>query len=268
MLDRYILGKELGKGAFGIVYEAIDKIDGKSVAIKKIVWNDLFEGCPKEVANLQHISPIFDSYSQVLHCYDWFKEDGHLFIVTTLVKGVVLSHFTDDRFLDESELKKIPVSERKYVEYNKERFTFVWKLLGSSLTALRRIHSKGYAHTDISITNLMWDGEKTIIIDIGSCIHESVFPQGMNFKWRDVYDILSIAIWFVGIEPDTVRNEKLINEIKSYDPKHWIKDAIIELMTVISSDVLMGKKNPLDEILRMYAEFDEKITDDAHMSWV
>ncbi|CUE86248.1 protein kinase, putative [Bodo saltans] len=49
-MDRYKLGKKIGEGCFGHVYEGVDRRDGRLVAVKKIVVGRVDEGIPHNVA--------------------------------------------------------------------------------------------------------------------------------------------------------------------------------------------------------------------------
>lgn len=61
-------------------------------------------------------------------------------------------------------------------------------------SGIRHLHSLGLVHNDINPSNIMFDGDKLVIIDFGSCrpIGESMEVCGRTYEWYDETVMLSL----------------------------------------------------------------------------
>jgi hypothetical protein len=90
-LGRYVLSKELGKGAFGQVYRALDPELGREVAVKTMLRKRItgpeadkqFLGEARKIAKLSHPG--------IIHVYDVGCDRDEYYIVSELVPGGTLA---------------------------------------------------------------------------------------------------------------------------------------------------------------------------------
>lgn len=156
--NNYAILKKLGEGAFGSVFKAYDLINEELVAIKfQKLSNDersdanntrLFE---KEIVNLKAVSEVCKS----LVCIKNYGKlpDKTYFIVMDYISGISLEDFIN--------LKR---------NLNIEEITKIVKQIDK---AIRAMHAKGMAHSDLKPVNIMID-QKTLevrVVDLGlSCL--------------------------------------------------------------------------------------------------
>ena len=165
---RYIIGRVLGAGGFGITYIGYDlKLDGKvavkeyypSGAANRSVSMTVFpttevKGNPFEIGKTRFLKEArtlseFVGEGNIVTLRDYFEEYGTAYIVMEYLEGEDLSHyakkhgvFTLDEALD---------------------------LLEPAMLALDRIHKKGLIHRDISPSNIMvLNNGKVKVLDFGS----------------------------------------------------------------------------------------------------
>lgn len=147
LLGRYLVEKELGKGAMGVVYLGKDPTIGRVVAIKTMALSDEFEG--KELVDarerffreaetagrLQHqnIVTIFDA-----------GEENHLaYIAMEFLKGKDLSHFCK-----QGQLLAVPT---------------VLSIVARVAQALAYAHRQQVVHRDIKPANIMFEMESDTV---------------------------------------------------------------------------------------------------------
>ncbi|WP_338983977.1 serine/threonine-protein kinase [Spiroplasma endosymbiont of Othius punctulatus] len=105
--DRYQIIKKIGSGGFGSVYEAFDKINKQSLAMKFVKMNPAQGELSLErflVEKESFASLSINPY--VIKLYDVFEDEKTWCIVTELVSGGSLSEFNKRFFyMNESEIK-------------------------------------------------------------------------------------------------------------------------------------------------------------------
>lgn len=139
--NRYEITKVLGKGGFGIVYQATDTLLNRFVAIKSSPHSLSLEiNVLKELKDVPYIS----------HMYDHFHEDGVHYIVMRLVKGTSLASYHRELNANLS-----PDEIRSFLPY--------------ICMTLYQMHKLGIIHRDISPGNLMITEDKSMyLIDFGT----------------------------------------------------------------------------------------------------
>ena len=162
-LGKYLIRRELGKGAMGVVYEGFDPVIERTVAIKTILPKQLlatevadvmarFKREAQAAGRLNHpgIVAVYD-YGEAVA-----EHDGTLVAGTGILDdaGQPVA-FIAMEFVKGREL-------RDYFEAN-ERFTLpeVNRLMGEILAALGHAHAHGVVHRDIKPANI-------IVLDNGS----------------------------------------------------------------------------------------------------
>ncbi|TMH41560.1 MAG: serine/threonine protein kinase [Betaproteobacteria bacterium] len=141
-LGRYQLERVLGKGAMGIVYEALDPKLHRKVAIKTILISQLDEETAKDfsmrfvreahaVARLNH--------PNIVQVYDFGEEGDIAYLVMEFIRG--------------DELKSTLSTGRQF-----DRKECV-RIMCELLDALDFAHEAGVIHRDIKPANVMLDGQ-------------------------------------------------------------------------------------------------------------
>lgn len=140
----YRVGKVLGKGAFGKVNLAIDRSNGKLVAIKSLNKHYLSDNSSKtkvmqEVAILQRIS-----HKNIVWMRDNFETESHIIFVMELCAGGDLLNYVRKR-------RKLPENTAKVI--------FKQVLLG-----LKYCHENNILHRDIKLDNILLDSKGEVKI--------------------------------------------------------------------------------------------------------
>ena len=150
-IGRYQIVRELGRGAMGVVYHAIDPNIGRPVAIKTIRFGDRK---PDELDRLRERlfrearSAGMLSHPGIVTIYDVEQQGDLAYIAMEYVDGPTL-----DQVLSDSD------------PLNADR---MFSVLGQTAVALDYAHSKGIIHRDIKPANIMISGDGTAkIADFG-----------------------------------------------------------------------------------------------------
>jgi len=136
--DSYVIGKELGRGAFSIVYLGTGK-DGSKVAVKNISKKDISE---EELQNLGREISIMKKLQHpgIVQLKDTFETDTTLYLVLELVDGGELF----DQIVDRGNYSEADAAA----------------VIRQVLEATAFMHSKGIAHRDLKPENLLVCGPK------------------------------------------------------------------------------------------------------------
>ena len=174
LYGRYIVGRVLGAGGFGITYIGYDlKLDGR-VAIKEYYPSGAANrsvsltvyptaegnGNPFETGKERFLKEArvlsgFVEDSSIVTLRDYFEENGTAYIVMEYLDGEDLSHYA--------------------VRHGKFTFDEALDLLEPAMLALDKVHKKGLIHRDISPSNLMVLSDGRIkVLDFGAARLQSV----------------------------------------------------------------------------------------------
>ena len=151
-IGRYKIVRELGRGAMGVVYHAIDPNIGRPVAIKTIQLGEVRN--PEEQKRLRERlfrearSAGILSHPGIVTIYDVEEQGGLAYIAMEYVDGPTLDQvMSEPRPLD---------AERMF------------SILGQTASALDYAHGKGIVHRDIKPANIMIADDGTAkITDFG-----------------------------------------------------------------------------------------------------
>src|SRR5690348_6523607 len=151
-IGRYKIIRELGRGAMGVVYHAIDPNIGRPVAIKTIdlgtVRNAEEQKRLRDRLFREARSAGILSHPGIVTIYDVEQQDDLAYIAMEYVDGPTL-----DQLLSGPE----PLAG-----------TQMFSILSQTATALDYAHQKGIVHRDIKPANIMIAGDGTVkITDFG-----------------------------------------------------------------------------------------------------
>lgn len=168
---RYIIGRVLGHGGFGITYLAWDKLEDKKTAIKEYfpegivarmpgfptvsvysgAKGDFFRtGLEKFLDEAKALRP-FREHPGVVSVYDFFHANNTAYMVMEYLEGQTLSEHL-----------------AKYG--GKIGLRPAMELLASIFDALEEVHATGMLHRDIKPDNILVvnGGKQTVLIDFGA----------------------------------------------------------------------------------------------------
>ena len=153
----YDIGKKLGSGAFGVVYEATNINSNEKVALKVIKKSKLKPNSYISIKNEINMLELLDcKHDNVLCYYNSFNDEYNLYIVTKLVENSV-------------ELTKLKLSSMKP--------EIVINIMYEIAIGCKYIADNDIVHLDLKPQNIVisMDNLKPIIIDFGlSCLMEGV----------------------------------------------------------------------------------------------
>ncbi len=210
---RYVVTRRLGEGSQGLTFEAVDKREGRLVAVKRFdvrgakTWKDveLAEREARVLASLSH--PRLPAY------IEHFEEDGHLYLVMEKVEGRSLS-------------------ERQHAG---ERLTEdeVLHLLRDADAALAYLHDKGVIHRDLKPGNVIQkkdgsfafvdfgsvrdrfraEGGSTVVGTFGFMAPEQF--QGRALPGSDVYAVAATCLTMLtGKQPEDLPHKGLAIDVR------------------------------------------------------
>lgn len=240
LAGRYLLGRVLGEGGFGITYLAFDLKEGRKVGIKEHFprdkvrrmdmgatvldthggadpdafrnGKDRFIGEARTLAAVSHVP-------QIIRVLDCFETNNTAYIVMEYVEGITLTQWVQRSGGRISARELLPMMEGLF-------------------TALQQIHEKGLIHRDISPDNVMLENGKLRLLDFGVAREvgrrtetltmtlrhgyapvEQYQPMGQG-PWTDVY-ALSATVYFclTGRKPphalERLCEDKLVTPIRA-----------------------------------------------------
>src|SRR6267142_210143 len=150
---RYEVVSELGRGAMGVVYKAVDPVIGRTVAVKTIKLSEEGTGLsrPELLARFQTEARAAGllTHPNIVVVFDAGEEDGLYYITMELVEGKSLQ-----AMLDAGQAFPLPRTLR---------------IMEQTCSALQFAHERSVVHRDIKPANLMLTGDDTVkITDFGT----------------------------------------------------------------------------------------------------
>ena len=226
--DRYVLGRVLGEGSFGISYIAWDCLLDTVVAIKeyfpaRLVCRHISEededtnvyiyekresqkyqeSLKKYLGEAKSLSAYYD-LDGIVSVRDFFYANNTAYIVMGYVDGISVKEYVE---------KNGPIEGEKFL-----------RMLEPVIQSLAKVHQTGVLHRDISPDNmLLTRDEKLVLIDFGAARKENinmtrsmtvVFKRGFSPEeqyrtrgqqgaWTDVYALCATAYYaLTGKAPD------------------------------------------------------------------
>mmetsp|Transcript_59318 Transcript_59318/g.94167 ORF Transcript_59318/g.94167 Transcript_59318/m.94167 type:complete len:384 (+) Transcript_59318:65-1216(+) len=242
--SRYDVGRRIGRGCYGIVYEAREGLGlRRECAIKKILF--AFKNSPDAQRTYREISYLlqFAGHKNIMHIYDVIpsRDDKHLYMVceildADLAKAIKSSAMTD--------------RQQKFITYQ-------------VLRGLKYIHSAGVVHRDIKPANIFLTRRcETKIGDFGWARslpvgrNESALTEYPSARWYRSPELIlggnryntACDIWAVGC---------IAGEMNSREP--MLPGDCTQTMLELIIDML-GKPSKFD-IMCLEAQYAEMMLD-------
>lgn len=262
--DRYIVGTKIGQGGFSVTYAGWDTVLHAKVAIKEYYPH----GSAERNMNTGFVEPLnygskeafslgleaflnearimaqFNNEAEIVHVYDFLKENNTAYIVMEFIDGKTLDDYIAECGNDEIE-----------IEHAIEIITDIAK-------ALSKLHKTGVVHQDISLDNIMMTkGGQLKILDFGAAKNKS-FIAGMidpviknsyapleqydsNSKCDQRADIYALgAVMYhmmTGQVPASAIDRKINDTLKkpkdiNKDIPEWMNDVILKCMEMSPED--------------------------------
>jgi serine/threonine protein kinase len=172
--DKYLVGRVLGQGGFGITYLALDttlhlklaikeylpqelatrSLDRQVVTAYKADLNEQFKYGLARFLEEARILARFVEHPNVISVRDYFEANGTAYLVMNYLEGLTLENYLSFRG------GRIPVEE-------------ALAIFMPVLDALKEVHQVGILHRDISPDNLLIDNRgRVTVIDFGAARQE------------------------------------------------------------------------------------------------
>ena len=167
--NHFIVGTVIGFGGFGITYKCFDTTLGVTVAVKEFYPMGLVNRSPGErkvgllsgdrreqykerlkrfLMEAQSVAQ-FGKAKDIVNVYDFFEENGTAYIIMEYIDGVLLKDYLDQQGAMDPEA--------------------ALSVIMPIIEAVKKIHSKGIIHRDVSPDNIFIEDENTIkIFDFGA----------------------------------------------------------------------------------------------------
>ena len=193
LITDYVIGKDIGKGAYAVVKYAIHKSTNRKVAIKiydksKFMDQNKLKNVQREIQILHKLN-----HPNILKLYESIETETYIYLILELIKGFSLSDYVKrrpDRRLEESEACRI-----------------FYQLVH----ALGYCHSNNITHRDIKFENILIDHTHNVkLIDFGFSTNFSSDQKTRIFCGTPSYmapEIISrvdyygspVDIWAIGV---------------------------------------------------------------------
>ncbi len=154
LMDRYVVGGELGRGGMGVVYKCLDTLGRIEVALK-VLPPELShnEGAMEDVRdNFALVEKLTHSNIANVKQIELDKQSKNYYLIMELVQGETLKSLMRRRRKD-----------RKEITLNE-----IVPILKQVANALDYAHSKGVLHRDVKPENIMVDSDGNVkLLDFG-----------------------------------------------------------------------------------------------------
>jgi serine/threonine protein kinase len=181
--QKYLLGKALGQGGFGITYLGWDLYLDRKLAVKEYFPREMSYrevgmtavslhstgqesqfnyGLEKFLSEAKTLA-IFEGHPNIVTVRDFFKENNTAYLVMNYIKGIAFSDYLSHKG------GVIPFEE-------------AIRIMMPMLDALRAVHENNLLHRDISPDNIFVTSEgRVILLDFGAARH-ALGEQGRNLS--------------------------------------------------------------------------------------
>lgn len=237
LANHFIVGTAIGFGGFGITYKCLDTTLGVIVAVKEFYPAGLVNRAPGEcevgllsgdrqqqyrvqlkrfLMEAQSIAQ-FGKAKDIVNVYDFFEANNTAYIIMEYVDGVLLKDYLDRQGRMEPDV--------------------ALSVITPIIAAVKKIHTKGIIHRDISPDNIFISGENSIkvfdfgaaqlndssegkagekVIKVGYSAPEQYRDKNRQDFYTDIYSVGAILYQMMtGIKPMESTEREFRDELKS-----------------------------------------------------
>ena len=276
LADKYIVGKMLGMGGFGITYLAYDRAENRRVAIKEYFPSALSSrtsgdtavismlgeersdefrrGAQKFYEEAERIA-CFDDEPSIIHVYEFFYQNNTAYYVMEYLDGQDLAHYIMNRS------KEISVGSVLYI-------------LDKVSDALTVVHNANFLHRDIAPDNIFVcrNGEiklidfgaarqymtqesqsMSVIVKMGFAPIEQYQKKGKQGPWTDIYALGATAYYMLtGKKPDDAFSRSSYDEMDYADIPAPVARLLKKMLAVSPAK----RYQTVHELKRMLSQID------------
>lgn len=262
--DKYVIGKVIGKGGFGITYLGYDMKMEKKIAVKEYYPNGIayrtiartevsvadtkssntFNKGAEKFYDEARMVAKFNGNSNIVGVYDFFRANNTIYLTMEYLNGITLKNYI-----------------KKHGKLSDGQALFI---IDKVTTALKAIHKEKVLHRDISPDNIMICTDEMVkLIDFGAARQvmaesstnltvvmkhgytpiEQYTKKGAQGAWTDIYSLgasIYYALTEVLIDDPYTRNE---DDSEFAENKRGINNDlwnIIKKCTMIKADERFG----------------------------
>lgn len=286
LANRYIIGRALGYGGFGVTYLAWDTQLKRKLAIKEylpsefatrmihhqdlIVANNekkhqqYMDGMKKFLQEGQKLAQV-SNIDGIVHMYDCFEANNTAYITMEYLEGETLASFLD---------REGKISEQQAMDY-----------IMPVMQALETVHQKGIIHRDIAPDNIFLSRDTsgelkvklidfgaakfattshskslTVIIKPGYSPEEQYRSNGDQGTYTDVYALAAVLYRMVtGVQPPDAFERRTMIESKKRDLLEEPSKYNRELSANFENALLNAMNVRIEDRTATIAEFEEEL---------
>ncbi len=259
LAERYIIGRAVGSGGFGIIYNAWDTKLDIIVAVKEFFATRIVTRAAKTkdviitkksqaefeyrkarfLAEARNMAK-FGAHKSIPNVFEFFEENGTAYIVMELLHGIGMNEYLR--------------------EHKKADVDFSVMVANEVGNALKSMHDIGIIHRDVAPDNIYINSDKDLsikLLDLGAAkladakedVIDIILKPGYSpveqydntmtiGPWTDIYALgASLYVMLTGIKPDESTNRKIgdtlipPHEIDPEIPEH-ISNTVMKAMAV------------------------------------
>ena len=147
--NRYVIGREIGRGGYSIVYHAEDSVLGTDVAVKLLVPPPAIAEVARERMRREVMAARDLAHDNIVAVHDFLETDGASYVIMEYVDGLDVARHVEQCG---------PLSPTEAIRLGQE-----------IALALDAAHRRGVLHRDVKPQNIMIDRSgKAKLADFGS----------------------------------------------------------------------------------------------------
>ncbi|GAA6172045.1 hypothetical protein NBRC116592_17150 [Colwellia sp. KU-HH00111] len=252
--ERYVIKNQLGQGAFGVVYKAIDLMFESTVAIKLIPhWfhsEEVSKKLIKEAAIMRN-----SQHENVVVVYDLVKLPAHKLITDNKCKLNHLHTFDDEEYVFALIMEEVNggvTLEQYIVSQDWKSLSYEQKLdfFQDICFGVNSLHNQGVVHGDLKPQNILVDkkgkpkisdfgvasdsGDKSIGIASPAFISKNALQGGKSEFQDDIYSLGMLLLYM--FSPSIVNEFKGKNVSKLIVEKELLHLALLSLIANPNGD--------------------------------